>query len=136
MNKDISNKLIAERIGEAASLLEEQGANRYRVNAYRRAAETVESLSQSVALILRSEGLQGLTALPGIGVLIGAAIAEMFRTGQWLQLERLRGVFDPEALFAKVPGVGPTLARRIIDALHIDSLEAWRTPHMTAGLRR
>jgi putative hydrolase len=124
MNKDIPNKLIAERLRQAADLLELQGANRFRVNAYRKAAETVESLPHSAALILRSEGHRGLTALPGIGPLIGAAIAEMVRTGEWSQLERLRGVFDPESLFAKVPGVGPTLARRIIDELHIDSLEA------------
>ncbi len=97
------------------------------MNAYRKAADTVASLSHSAALILRSEGLRGLTALPGIGPLIGGAIAEMVRTGQWSQLERLRGSLDPEALFSKVPGVGPKLARRIIDELHIDTLEALET---------
>ena len=94
----VQNEFIAERLREAASLLEEQGANRFRVNAYRKAADTVESLPHNAALILRTEGLQGLTALPGIGPLIGAAIAEMIRTGQWSQLERLRGALDPEVL--------------------------------------
>jgi putative hydrolase len=124
MDKSIQNKFMADRLREAASLLEYQDANRFRVNAYRKAADTLESLPEDVALILKTEGFQGLTRLPGVGPLIGGAIVEMVRTGQWSQLERLRGVFDPEALFAKVPGVGPKLARRIIDELHIDTLEA------------
>ena len=127
MSKDVENKFIAAQLREAASLLEQQGANRFRVNAYRRAADTIESLPHSAAMVLRTEGLQGLTALPGIGPLIGAAIAEMVRTGQWSQLERLRGALDPEALFSKVPGIGPKLAHRIIDELHIDTLEALET---------
>jgi len=121
------NKFIADRLREAASLLEQQAANRFRVNAYRKAADTVESLEEDVALILQSEGLQGLTALPAIGPLIGSAIVEMVQTGHWAQLERLRGVFDPEALFRRVPGVGPKLARQIIDELHVDTLEALET---------
>jgi putative hydrolase len=127
MNEEVQNKFIADRLREAASLLEQQGANRFRVNAYRKAADTMESLPDNVALVLRDEGFQGLTALPTIGPLIGGAIVEMVRTGHWSQLERLRGALDPEGLFGKVPGVGPKLARRIIDELHIDTLEALET---------
>ncbi|MBI1958101.1 MAG: hypothetical protein HYS36_02610 [Candidatus Rokubacteria bacterium] len=63
-------------------------------------------------------------ALPGIGTGIAAAIEEMLRTGRWSQLERLRGTLDPEALSRAIPGVGPALARRIHEALHVDTLEA------------
>jgi putative hydrolase len=117
------NTSIAEHLREAASLLEMQGANRYRVAAYRNAARTVEDLPQDVSLIFQSEGFQGLTALPGIGSQIGGAIVEMIRTGQWSQLERLRGTLDPESLFSRVPGIGPTLARRVVNELHMDTLE-------------
>src|SRR5204863_6891382 len=30
---------------------------------------------------------------------------------------------DPEALFASVPGMGPTLARQVLEQLHLDTLE-------------
>ena len=73
----VENKIIAERLREAATLLEQQEANRFRVAAYRRAADTIESLPQRVGLVLRTEGFQGLTALPGIGTQIGGAIAEV-----------------------------------------------------------
>jgi putative hydrolase len=121
------NKIIAERLREAAALLEQQEANRFRVAAYRKAADTVESLSQDVRLIFRTEGFSGLTALRGVGSQIGGAIAEMIRTGGWTQLERLRGTLDPESLLSKVPGIGANLARRILDELHVDTLEGLET---------
>src|SRR6266513_6538703 len=95
------NKYIADRLREAAALHEQQGANRFRVNAYRKAAGTIESLENDVSFIVRTDGLHGVTALPGIGTMIGGAIVEMIRTGHWTQLERLRGALDPEALFSK-----------------------------------
>ena len=130
------NKLIAERLREAAGLLEQQGANRFRVTAYRNAADTVESLDQDVGLILRTEGFRGLTALPGIGRMIGGAIAEVIRTGRWTQLDRLRGTSDPEALFTSVPGIGPKLARRLLDELHIETLEGLETAAYDGRLQR
>jgi DNA polymerase/3'-5' exonuclease PolX len=117
------NMIIADRLREAAALLEQQEANRFRVAAYRKAAETVESLPDDIGLIFRTEGFQGLTALPGIGTQIGGAIAEMIRTGQWTQLERLRGTLDPQSLLSTIPGIGANLARRMVDDLHIDTLE-------------
>jgi DNA polymerase (family X) len=118
------NKYIADRLREASTLLEQQGANRFRVNAYRKAASTIESLENDVSLIVTTEGIRGLTSLPGIGPMIGGAIVEMIQTGHWTQLERLRGALDPEALFSRVPGIGAKLSAHIIDELHVDSLEA------------
>ena len=130
------NRFIAGQLREAAGLLEQQGANPYRVNAYRKAANTVEEQSQDLGLLLQSEGFQGLTALPGVGPLIGGAIIEMIETGSWLQLERLRGAHDPESVFRKVPGVGPKLAKRIIDKAHIESLEGLETASHDGRLQK
>lgn len=118
------NRVIAERLQEAAALLEQQNANRYRVAAYRRAANSLKSCPRSASVILSSGGLEGLMAETGIGPQIAGAVVEMIRTGRWTQLERLRGTLDPEALFSSVPGVGPKLAKMLMDALHVDSLEA------------
>jgi hypothetical protein len=123
MTRDVQNKFIADRLREAATLLEQQGANRFRVNAYRKGADTIESLPHSAAMILRTEGVEGLRRLPGIGPLMAAAIGEIVHTGRWTQLERLRGVMDPEWLLRRVPGIGVGLARHIVDDLHIHTLE-------------
>jgi hypothetical protein len=109
---------------EAADLLEWQGANPFRVNAYRRAAVTVESLREDLSSLAARDGQRSLEALPGIGHGIAGAIREMLASGRWSQLERLRGNADPATLFTVVPGIGPQLARRIHDELGIESLEA------------
>jgi hypothetical protein len=119
-----ANQAIADRLREAADLLEQQAANPFRVRAYREAAHTVSGLGRGLGEIHERDGVAGLDALPGIGPRIAAAIAEMLRTGRWSQLERLRGSLDAERLFRAIPGVGPALARRIHDALHVDTLEA------------
>jgi putative hydrolase len=118
-----TNRGVAERLREAAALLEQQDANPFRARAYRRAAGTVEQLDRGVDEVLTAEGLDGLLRLPGIGSGIGGAIEEMVRSGRWSLLERLRGRLEPERLFQTIPGVGPALAERMHDRLDVDTLE-------------
>jgi hypothetical protein len=118
------NQLCADRLREAADLLEAQGANVFRVAAYRKAADTLVGLDEEVGQILARDGRTGLEQLPGIGRGIAAALAEMVQTGRWMQLERLRGSADPAQLFTVVPGLGHRLAERIHEELQIDTLEA------------
>lgn len=124
MQSLLSRDQIADRLMEAAELLEGQGADRFRVRAYRMGAETVRALKEDPAAILEREGLEGLESLPHIGTRLARAIDEMAATGRWAQLERLRGESEPEDLFRSVPGVGPETARAIHDKLGIDTLEA------------
>jgi Holliday junction resolvasome RuvABC DNA-binding subunit len=118
------NIACAERLREAAALLEAQGANPFRVSAYRRAADTLRDLKGDIGEVIEREGAEGLEALPGIGRGIAGALVEMWRTGRWAQLERLRGSADPVQLFTLLPGLGHRLAERIHDELHVDTLEA------------
>jgi putative hydrolase len=104
--------------------LRQQQANPFRASAYRHAAETLESLDTDAREILRKRGLPGLVALPGIGEGLAMAIDEIARTGRLSRLERLRGGADPESLLRLVPGIGPKLAQRIHEDLHVDTLEA------------
>jgi DNA polymerase (family X) len=119
----LCNALCAERLREAASLLEAQGANPFRVSAYRRAADTLGDLPEDLSSLIDRQGMPGLVALPGIGHGIASALLEMTRTGRWTQLERLRGGADPIPLLTTVPGLGHRLAERIHDELHVDTLE-------------
>ncbi|MCB1763265.1 MAG: DNA-binding protein [Gammaproteobacteria bacterium] len=118
------NTQVAMKLQEMSDLLEQQGANPFRVNAYRRAGQTLLGLQRGVAEILEQEGLKGLVALPGVGKGIAASILEIVTTGRWAQLDRLRGSLDPVHLFQTVPGIGSKLAEHIHESLHIDTLEA------------
>ncbi len=123
-SRDPANAACADRLREAAALLEAQGANPFRVSAYRHAADTLRHLQKDIGTIIEREGAEGLEALPGIGRGIAGALVEMWRTGRWAQLERLRGSADPVQLFTLLPGLGHRLAERIHDDLHVDTLEA------------
>lgn len=112
------------KLQEMSDLLEQQAANPFRIRAYHQAAMSLTDNQWDVEEILRQEGIRGLEALPGIGKGIAAAISEIVTTGRWAQLERLRGSLDPVHVFQTVPGIGPDLATRIHDELHIDTLEA------------
>ncbi len=118
------NAWVGERLHEMAALLDVQGGNPYRAAAYRKAAGIVAGLTEDLRSLFEREGAAGIDALPAIGSGITSAIVEMLTSGRWNRLERLRGDMDPEALFRTVPGVGARLARRLHEALGVDSLEA------------
>jgi len=116
------NAEVAERLEEIADLLESQGANPFRVRAYRMAAGTVRSLEEPLGSILASKGREGLIHLPGIGQSLSRSIEQLVHTGRLGLLERLRGENVPERVFATVLGIGPQLAARIHDELGIETL--------------
>jgi hypothetical protein len=117
------NDHVARLMREVATLLVHQGANPFRANAYRRAAEAIAKLKRNVRDIFERSGREGLDALPGVGPGIAGAIAEILTTGRWIQLERLRGTSDPIATLQAIPSVGLRLAKRIHDELQVDTLE-------------
>jgi putative hydrolase len=117
------NTAVAARFDQAADLLSQQGANPFRINAYRRGADAVRGLDMDLRRLLEEGGVKALVAVPGIGRGMAAAIREMALSGRWAKLERLRGAADPAAILQTVPGIGPGLAGRLHDELHIDSLE-------------
>lgn len=118
------NSTASALLRDCAELLRQQKANPFRVNAYIRAAETLETLSADARDILRKDGTEGLEKLPAIGRGMAASISEIAHTGRLSRLDQLRGGAVPETLFQTVPGIGPTLAREIHEKLHVNTLEA------------
>jgi Holliday junction resolvasome RuvABC DNA-binding subunit len=121
------NVRIARRLDEVAEILEAQGGNPYRVQAYRRAAETLRQLPRPAEQIFRQEGEPGLRKLPGIGERLARSIATLLITGRLPMLDRLRGTTDSGSLLASVPGIGKRLAQRLRRDLGIDTLEQLET---------
>ncbi|HSF02107.1 MAG TPA: helix-hairpin-helix domain-containing protein, partial [Solirubrobacterales bacterium] len=117
------NAHVAARLEEVAGILEWQGANPFRVRAYRRAALTLRGLGRPVSEVLAKGGLRALEELPGIGDSLARSIRALVVTGRLPMLERLRGASDPLALLATVPGVGRRTAERLHYELGLDTLE-------------
>ncbi|MFP4561339.1 MAG: DNA polymerase/3'-5' exonuclease PolX [Thiohalorhabdus sp.] len=76
----VHNRDIAERFTRLANLLEIEGANPYRVRAYRNAARTIGGLSVDIADLV-AEG-EDLTRYPGIGKDLAGKIRTLVETGE------------------------------------------------------
>lgn len=122
-DRAMDNEEIAARLDEMAHLLGEQEADPFRVEAYRRAAASIRTLEEPARDIFARDGMEGLDRIPAVGPVIARAIRELVRTGELPMLERLRGELGRGSVLGTVPGIGPTLARRLEDELGIQTLE-------------
>jgi len=118
----MENIQIAKTFEEVADLLEIQGANPFRVRAYRNAARTIGTLGTPVETMLKTDG-RTLEELPGIGADLAGKITRLCRTGDLPLLGQLTRK-TPESLVAmlRIPGVGPKRAKLIYKKLHVKTL--------------
>ena len=117
----MKNAEIARLFAEIAQLLEIKGENVFRVRAYERAAQNLESLAEDVARVAtRGE----LSSIPGIGKGLAAHITEYLETGRIAELDTLRAEL-PRGLLEvlAVRGVGPKTAKLLHEHLGIDSVD-------------
>ncbi len=119
----VHNAEIADIFSRYADLLEIDGANQYRVRAYRTAARNITNLSRSIADMVRQE--EDLSGLPGIGRDLAGKLAGMVRTGGFAQFEELEkklpaGLID----IIRVAGLGPKRAGVLYRELGISDIPA------------
>ncbi len=118
----LTNTQLAEKLEMVSALLLEQGANRFRALAWGQAATSIRNLEKPLWQIYQSAGIFGLEEIPGVGRTISRALQQLIRGGQWPLLQRLQGQHAVEQAFASVPSIGPGLAKRIHEELHIETL--------------
>jgi len=103
----VQNADAARFFGDLADLLEIQGANPFRIRAYRNAARTIENLTESVADIA-ADPEQNLQDLPGIGKDLAEKIVTIIQTGRLPQLDALREEIPAGVVeMLLLPGIGP-----------------------------
>ena len=119
------NAEIADAFNRLAELLEIEGANPFRVRAYRNAARTVAELPRSVADMLAAG--DDLTELPGIGKDLAGKIREIVESGHLSLLENEKRKL-PRSLveLATLPGMGPKRIKLVHDRLGVASLAQLR----------
>jgi DNA polymerase (family 10) len=102
----VYNAEISRIFNEVADLLEIEGANEFRVRAYRDAARTIDGYPRTMANMIE-EG-EDLTELPGIGDDLAGKIEEIVETGGLTQLDEIRSRTPPElADLLDIAGLGP-----------------------------
>jgi len=116
----IHNAEIAEIFNQYADLLEVQGANQYRVRAYRNAARSIANLPQSASELLKQG--KDLDELPGIGKDLAGKVAEIIKTGKLSPLEELKQELPGGLVqIMKLEGLGPKRAAVLYQKLGITS---------------
>jgi len=117
----VRNLEISFVFNQIADLLEIQGANPFRVRAYRRAALNIEGLADNIETL----SLQGtLRNVPGIGEDLANKIDEYLRTGKIAFHEDLKKEVPPGlAKLVEIPSVGPKTAKEIYDRFRIETIE-------------
>ncbi len=117
----MKNFEIAKLFYEMADFLEIKGENVFRVRAYQRAAENLESLTEEIeAVAQRGE----LLKIAGIGKDLAAKIEEYLASGNIADLEAMRKEV-PRGLLSimEVQGLGPKTAKLLYGRLGVDSVE-------------
>jgi DNA polymerase (family 10) len=114
------NPEIADQFDLLADLLELEGAESFRVIAYRRAATRMRDTSTSVAQL----ALDGKAKeLQGIGKTIEEKIVQIVEQGEIEALAKRKATIPAEVvLFMRLPGLGPKTAARIWKELGISTL--------------
>jgi len=130
-----SNAEIAAMLEEVADLLEFQGANAFRVRAYRTGARAIRDLPQAVARLVEEDPAQ-LTAIDGIGAAVAEKCVTLVRTGRLPQLDELRAQV-PESVLSlmRIPGLGPKKAAVLHQQLGVTTLDQLREACETQQVR-
>ncbi len=118
----VPNSEVARIFDEYADLLEIQGANEYRVRAYRTASRNISYLSQNLANMVKRG--TDLTELPGIAKDLAMKITEIVKTGHLSVLEQLKKSIPEELIdITHIVGLGPKRAYRLYYDLGITSIK-------------
>jgi DNA polymerase (family X) len=100
-----SNYELAEIFFTIGDLLEIKGEVIYKILAYRRAAESLQTYGREAYELWQEDHL---TDIPGVGKAIAEKIAELFTTGQLVFYDRLISEVPPSLVeMLRVPDLGP-----------------------------
>ncbi|MDQ7789816.1 MAG: DNA polymerase/3'-5' exonuclease PolX [Clostridia bacterium] len=117
------NEEVSRIFRSIADMLEIKGESRFRINAYRRAAEAIDALPDHLDDRLRENSL---LAIPGIGKDLAAKIAELLTTGKLAYFQSLQSEIPLSLIqLMSIPGIGPGTARVLQEyqVTDVDELE-------------
>jgi DNA polymerase (family 10) len=127
------NDQLAEQFELLGDLMELEGADSFRVNAYRKAASRIRETPSSVAqLAVDGKAVK----LQDIGKTIEAKIVEIVDDGEIHALTKRKADVPSEvATFMRLPGLGPKTARRIWQELGITTVAGLKAAAEAGELR-
>lgn len=130
----MSNREAARMLFAVAALLESEGANLYRVRAYRRAAAALLAVPHDATLHL---GPASELHLPGLGPRLRRKLGELLTTGRMRFYDDVIEALPPaKRELLSIPGVGPKTAQQLQEVLHLATVQAVADAAQVGLLRR
>ena len=116
----MKNQLIVNILNNIADILELQEVE-FKPQAYRRAAQSIESLSEDIEEVYKREELE---EIPGVGRHIAEKIAEIIETGKLKYYEKLKKEIkvDVEGL-NEIPSLGPKKIKILYQKLGVKDVK-------------
>src|SRR5678815_4499774 len=119
--RPMRNLEIVAIFNQIADLLEIQGANPFRVRAYRRGAIAIQGISDPIESVAQQGTLRDIS---GIGEDLANKINEYLQTGKMEFHERLKEEVPPALVkLVDIPSVGPKTAKQIYDQFRVQGIE-------------
>ena len=116
----MTNREIADLLNNIGDILEIMGENKFKVIAYRRAAENILSLGRDIRTYWQAGTLK---EIPGIGEAIADKLDELLKTGHLAYYEKLLEQVPPGVIsLLTIPDVGPKTAKLIWEKLGLQSV--------------
>ena len=114
----MTNSEIARVFGRLAVMLEMDGANSFRVRAYREAARVVGSQGEPMEGLAAEEGR--LEQFPGIGKDLAQKIRDLVNTGTTPLFEEMKAKYPLEVVgLTELQGMGPKRVKTLFEQLHV-----------------
>ena len=129
----MNNREVVDTFNKVADMLSIRGDQIHRILAYRKAAESIESLGRDINSVYANERL---TDIPGIGDTLAAKIEEMLTTGRLEFYEKLAKEIPPSLVdMLRIEGLGPKRVKQIHEILKISTVEELATAAKGGKLR-
>jgi len=121
MEGNIDSNAVAEIFERIALLLEIKGEDRFKINAYRRVAESLRNESRDIYALYREGKLK---EIPGVGKAIEQKICELLESGKLEFYEKLtEEVPDKLLSLYEIPEMGPKRIKTVWEMLGIETPE-------------
>jgi len=118
----MTNPDIARTFNQLATMLELDGANPFRVRAYREAARVVESQGEPVESLAAEPGR--LEKMPGIGKDLAGKIRDLVTAGTTSLFEEMKAKYPLEVVkLTELQGMGPKRVKTLFEKLHVRNAE-------------
>ena len=119
----MDNANIAAAFDQLADLLEFQGANAFRIRAYRNSSRVIRDYPESIASLVNTDP-SSLTDIDGVGKAVAEKCVVLVQTGQLPQIQEILKQVPATVLdMLRVPGLGPKKAALLYRELGIENLE-------------